>query len=468
MKQPEWSVAGGLPARNDVRVRLLLPLLAALAVAMTSAAMVFGAAAPSPTAEAQGYAALLPGGTQGGVTASSTGPIDRSSGVSGLRPAGGGSVAAVDVRVAARAAGASATADGTISATGLNLLDGRVSIDSLRMSAHAGAGPSAGQAGLTEAAVSGLVVDGQAVPVGLGSRVDVAGIGTLVLMEHVTGADGSVQANALRVEVSDPAAAAIIGQPFVIGHLSLSTPGAGPSEPEAAPREEPAPREPATPPEDAAPGGAEPSTTAPAPLIAPAPLGLPRKPAPEVALPAGDRYVFPVFGDVSFTDDYGAPRSDTGWHQGNDLFAPTGTPVLAVADGRLSHVGVNTLGGNRLWLTDEAGNSFYYAHLSAYAPAALEGARVRAGQVIAFVGNTGDAITTPPHLHFEVHPGGGDSVDPYPYLLAWQRGTDIPPAFRQAAVSPSPAPAVGAVLVDITPEIDGDPAPDDGLASPAS
>ena len=178
--------------------------------------------------------------------------------------------------------------------------------------------------------------------------------------------------------------------------------------------------------------------------------------------------MFPVFGDVSFTDDYGAPRADTGWHQGNDLFAPTGTPVLAVADGRLSRVGVNTLGGNRLWLTDEAGNAFYYAHLSAYAPAALEGARVRAGQVIAFVGNTGDAVTTPPHLHFEVHPGGGDSVDPYPYLIAWQAGTDIPPAFRQAAISPSPAPAIGAVLVDVTPAIEGDPTPDDGLASPAS
>ena len=150
------------------------------------------------------------------------------------------------------------------------------------------------------------------------------------------------------------------------------------------------------------------------------------------------------------------------------MFAPTGTPLLAVADGTLSRVGINNLGGNRLWLTDEAGNEFYYAHLSAYAPAAVSGARVRAGQVIGFVGNTGQAITTPPHLHFEVHPQGGDSVNPYPYLVAWQRGSDIPLAFRQAATSPTPVPAVGAVLVDGTPELDTPSAPDQGLAIPVS
>jgi murein DD-endopeptidase MepM/ murein hydrolase activator NlpD len=187
-----------------------------------------------------------------------------------------------------------------------------------------------------------------------------------------------------------------------------------------------------------------------------------------VSIPTDAGYVFPVLGEVSFTDDYGAPRAGTGWHQGNDVFGPRGTPLLAVADGTLSKVGVNTLGGNRLWLTDDAGNAFYYAHLSAYAPAAVEGARVTAGQVIGFLGNTGQAITTPPHLHFEVHPGGGDSVNPYPYLIAWQRGTDIPRAFVQAATSPSPAPAVGAVLVDGLPELDTAPPPEEGLATPAT
>lgn len=159
-------------------------------------------------------------------------------------------------------------------------------------------------------------------------------------------------------------------------------------------------------------------------------------------------YVFPVFGSsATFTSEYGAPRAGTGWHQGNDIFAPIGVPVLAVADGVLSKVGVNTLGGNRLWLTDDLGNAYYYAHMSGYAAHAADGVRVRGGEIIGFVGNTGQAITTPPHLHFEIHPGDGASVDPYPYLLAWKRGTSVSLAFSAAVVSRGQAPAVGAVLV---------------------
>lgn len=170
--------------------------------------------------------------------------------------------------------------------------------------------------------------------------------------------------------------------------------------------------------------------------------------------------VFPVFGsNPSYTDDYAAPRAGTGWHHGTDIFAPTGTPVLAVADGELYKVGVNTLGGNRLWLRDGAGNTYYYAHLSAYAANVADGTRVRAGQVIAFVGNTGQAITTPPHLHFEIHPGDGASINPYPYLRAWQKNapiskgfvpTELPaaPAAGDAATSDGPA---GALVLEVTP-----------------
>ena len=455
---------------------LRIPAVVGLAVAAIALASA-GAAAPAGTAgnaSATGYAGLLPGGTQGAVSATSTGPRERSTGVSGLRPAGGGTVGGAEVLVGAAADGPRGIAEGTVRATGLVLLDGRVSLSGIRMSARVTAGPSAVEAGLTEGVVEGLVVDGRAVVAGPGSRVEVAGVGALVFLEHVEDGAGGLRANALRVEVTDPQASTVIGQPFVIGHLDLSAAAGAPAPPEpaAAPTTSP-PRAPgaAAPPRPRrapAPTRAATEPAGPATAPPPAPRGLPRRGAPEVALPQGQSYVFPVFGDVSFSDDYGAPRASTGWHHGNDIFAPTGTPLLAVADGTLSRVGINRLGGNRLWLTDEAGNQFYYAHLSAYAPATVSGARVRAGQVIGFVGNTGDAITTPPHLHFEVHPGGGDSVNPYAYLLAWQRGSEIPLAFRQAAVSPSPTPAVGAVLVDGTPEIDAPPAPDDGLAVPVT
>jgi murein DD-endopeptidase MepM/ murein hydrolase activator NlpD len=177
------------------------------------------------------------------------------------------------------------------------------------------------------------------------------------------------------------------------------------------------------------------------------------------------RYVFPVFGaGATFSSDYGAPRAGTGWHQGNDIFAPIGVPAIAVADGVLSKVGVNTLGGNRLWLTDDLGNAYYYAHLSGYPANVADGVRVRRGEIIGFVGNTGQAITTPPHLHFEIHPGGGASVDPYPFLLAWQRGTSVSLGFSAATVANGQAPAVGAVLVGQETRIERPEGIGDGVA----
>jgi murein DD-endopeptidase MepM/ murein hydrolase activator NlpD len=170
---------------------------------------------------------------------------------------------------------------------------------------------------------------------------------------------------------------------------------------------------------------------------APPPSGTPSTPAPVQPTPPGVRpqltaggYVFPVYGPASFSDDFGAARADTGWHHGNDIFAPLGAPVLAVTDGTLFLVGWNTIGGNRFWLRDLQGNEFYFAHLSAFSPLARNGTHVKAGEVIGFVGATGDAAGTPTHLHFEIHPAallsmGYDGViDPYPYLLAWQRLDD--------------------------------------------
>ena len=95
-------------------------------------------------------------------------------------------------------------------------------------------------------------------------------------------------------------------------------------------------------------------------------------------------YVFPVYGPSSFTDTFGAFRGDVsgGWHHGDDIFAPLGAPILAVATGTVFSVGWNEIGGNRLWLRDGQGNLFYYAHLSAFSPLAVNGRRVDAGDVL--------------------------------------------------------------------------------------
>jgi murein DD-endopeptidase MepM/ murein hydrolase activator NlpD len=138
------------------------------------------------------------------------------------------------------------------------------------------------------------------------------------------------------------------------------------------------------------------------------------------ALPQGD-YLFPVAGPAQFTNDWGFARAGGRTHEGIDLFAARGTPVVAVADGTLFNVGWNGLGGWRLWVRDTSGNGFYYAHLEAYSPVAKEGAAVTRGTVLGYVGDTGDAQGTPTHLHFEIHPGGGGPVPPYPIVTGWPR-----------------------------------------------
>ena len=157
-----------------------------------------------------------------------------------------------------------------------------------------------------------------------------------------------------------------------------------------------------------------------------------RRPQPLTARPSlgykPGHYVFPVNGGASYIDTYGGVRNDIydGWHHGDDLFAKLGTPVVAVATGKLSLVGWNRLGGWRLWLTDGKGNSFYYAHLAGYSRWILDHPNVKAGQVVGFLGRTGDAFTTDPHLHFEIHPrlylrlGYDGAVDPTTYLQKWR------------------------------------------------
>ena len=103
--------------------------------------------------------------------------------------------------------------------------------------------------------------------------------------------------------------------------------------------------------------------------------------------------------------------------------------MLAVADGTLDKVGTLPISGNRLWVQHDGGDAFFYAHLSAFSPAAVNGRQVKAGTVLGFVGNTGDAEPTPPHLHFEIHPGGDRTRSTrIAFLLAWQKHRDVPRA----------------------------------------
>lgn len=102
-------------------------------------------------------------------------------------------------------------------------------------------------------------------------------------------------------------------------------------------------------------------------------------------------------------------------HAGVDIFAPRGTPVVAAIDGRIASLRPNKLGGNVVWLADEArGQSLYYAHLDSQA--VQEGQLVQMGDTIGFVGNTGNARTTAPHLHFGIYRRGKGAIDPWPYV----------------------------------------------------
>ena len=132
----------------------------------------------------------------------------------------------------------------------------------------------------------------------------------------------------------------------------------------------------------------------------------------------GTRLQMPVVGIRPFdlTNSWGNPR-DGGKrkHKGIDIFAPKGTAIVAVADGIISYLGEQPKGGNCLWLTTENGASFYYAHLDRWAPGMYEGMEVRAGELLGYVGNTGNAKYTPSHLHFGVNEND-EMVNPYPIL----------------------------------------------------
>ena len=162
-------------------------------------------------------------------------------------------------------------------------------------------------------------------------------------------------------------------------------------------------------------GEARPPTDPPPDENADDPLPAPPDPAPEPAPPAPDPtsgIVCPVAGVSSYSDTYGAPRSGGRAHEGVDMIASAGTPLVAVVSGNADFHS-SSLGGNSVGLSGDDGNYYFYAHLSGYEGSSRH---VSQGEVIGYVGSTGNANGVN-HLHFEVHPGGGASVNPTPYVI---------------------------------------------------
>ena len=147
---------------------------------------------------------------------------------------------------------------------------------------------------------------------------------------------------------------------------------------------------------------------------------------------APKKIVFPVLGTVTYSDDFGDARAG-GVHQGIDMMAPKRSLALAAEAGKVEFYTHSASAGCMLYLHGQSGTDYYYIHLNndktlkndnrgkcvagtAYARKLKDGAKVVAGQVIGYVGDSGDANGIHAHLHFELHPGRKGAVDPYPWL----------------------------------------------------
>src|SRR6188508_694647 len=171
-------------------------------------------------------------------------------------------------------------------------------------------------------------------------------------------------------------------------------------------------------------------TTARGVLFLAVTLGLVAGTARAAAPKVPDHIVFPVVGAVQYIDDFGAPRAG-GAHQGNDIMAAKRSPAVAAEGGKVKYWTTSASAGCMLYLYGDSGTTYLYIHLNndvtlrndnrgkcvkGTAYTVKNGAKVAAGQQIAYVGDSGDANGGNSHLHFEVHPGGGRAVSPYPYL----------------------------------------------------
>ncbi len=180
--------------------------------------------------------------------------------------------------------------------------------------------------------------------------------------------------------------------------------------------------------------------------------------------------MFPVVGKTTFSDDFGDPRIQ-GTHQGNDLVAARHTPVVAAEAGTVQRWTRSASAGCMLYLHARSGTTYLYIHLNndlgagndnrgrctagvAYAPGLRNGQKVAAGALLGFVGDSGDANGAHPHLHFELHPGGGRAVSPYRWLKR-ARHLLYPGATTQTRVTPLAIKLTGTVLAVSSGTTDG-------------
>ncbi|MEX2210301.1 MAG: M23 family metallopeptidase [Gaiellaceae bacterium] len=418
----------------------------ALALVAGSGAQTLGAGS---SARAYAIKVVVPG-QAGALTGSVGAPPDAVAFGAGFSyPADGSIVTSGPLTASASAAGddTRATAGASAEVQALSLFGGEVFAEAViaRASAQATLGSATGD--LSGAAVTRLLVHGQPVDTSAaGARVALGDWGYAIVLAQgaassAAGYRGFV--TALEVHLNADHGGLPAGSAIYVGYA------------EAAAAAAPELDEPFGPPITTSTRPVQPANDA-----SNRRRGAQRRPLPllDVKLTPGG-YVFPVHGPASFVDTFGAARAVVQWHHGQDIFAPLGAPLLAVADGTVFSVGWNDLGGYRLWLRDVNGNEFYYAHLSAFSPLALNRTRVRAGDVLGFVGTSGDAEGTSPHLHFEIHPvgllgAGYDGViNPYRYLLAWRRLEDIrfiPGAAWLPPLTPSSAPQPGAYLLSVS------------------
>ncbi len=419
--------------------RLLVGLIAGLAVWFVAGV---APAANGTDASATAFAVVVKVPGQDGTTAgfASAPPADSASASGFGYPADGSIVTIKSASASAKTGpGAAAHASASASVGRVSLFAGEINIATVSLAAQADAASSGASGDLSGSSVSGLAVGGNGLVVGPNSRVELGDWGYAIALEQaVQQGDGSAPGyrgfvTGFHVYVTADHGGLPAGSEILIGYAEAAAEASAPPADQAGGNDGGGSGGSGGSGSSEGGGGDRPTRdpTPQAPGSRPDQPAIVRNPPPDVKPDiTGAGYVFPVYGQVSFSDDFGAPRADTVWHHGNDIFAPLGAPILAVSDGRLFSVGWNHLGGQRLWLRDTQGNEYYYAHLSAYSPLAVDGALVKAGDVIGFVGNTGDAVGTPYHLHFEIHPkallglGYDGVINPYPYLVAWHARQD--------------------------------------------